>query len=693
MGRPYLQEMALLEATYSFSAERELRDLGDAVDSLRSRSLLVVGSGGSLGASAFAAKLHEERARLPARAMTPLDFVQHPIPQSAGVLLLSAGGGNPDIMAAARHAIDSEYAPVIAVSTRTETPLKGFLDGHPFSTGFEIVGPSKKDGFLATNSLVLTCTALARAYGVALPPSLPSIELLRGALSDPSRLDVQLRALLEGVGGKEIAEEYLDRQHITLLAHGWGVVPALDLESKWAESGFGSVGLTDPRNFAHGRHLGLSRRLEDTLVLGLQDGQAPRGSSAVLSRTLKNLPAACAAAVIGTPLAEAAGALDLLVRVFLLTGLVGQRHGMDPGRPRVPAFGRTLYRGGISKQASRASKSPRGLEDLWIGRKVTPLVWASAGESLRSGWRDRCGAWMKRAEATVVGGVALDYDGTLCETRHRHSPPSPAVGTALTRLLHAGLLIGIASGRGTSVIDGLRAILPEDTWHLVLVGMYNGTVQLLLSDEVPTDVAEVPSIGSAADALRSSAVVAETATIVERPRQLSIRPRMALPDGLLHRFVVEALQSLEDSAEIRAVASGHSVDVIPNGSSKAGVVAEMERQLNPSPSSSSLKVISIGDQGQAGGNDFDFLAHPLGLSVERASSSFESCWNVAAAGARRTVALLGYLEALRPDSSGQMHWSPHLASRFQEAGGCAPDAAKTTTGRGRVRPSRTDGRG
>src|SRR5690606_28220019 len=144
-------------------------------------------------------------------------------------------------------AVLSEVAAVVALCTRADTPLRTQLRAHRHASAFEFVGPSRKDGFLATNSLLLSCALLARAYGIDLPDDLP-------ALTAYSELDPKdVRALL--------------RPSTIALASGWAVPAAMDLESKWSEAGFGSVTVTDVRNVAHGRHHGLSRRFGETLVL------------------------------------------------------------------------------------------------------------------------------------------------------------------------------------------------------------------------------------------------------------------------------------------------------------------------------------------------------------------------------------------------------------------------------------------
>ena len=658
MGRPYVTELSLLPDTYDWALTTELATLKRAVETLRCRPLVVVGSGGSLGACAFAVRLQEQHARLPAKAMTPLEFVRHPVPQDASVLLLSAGGGNPDILAAARHAVSNEYAFVSGLCTRPATRLKNFLDCYPAAMGFELVGPSKKDGFLATNSLVLTCTVLARAFGIEMPTSLPALELARAALGNPRTLKLQLSEILEGFSDCRNFEKSIDRRHVTVLSDGWGVAPALDLESKWAECGFGSVVLTDPRNFAHGRHVGFARRSRETLVLGLELGEPSRGAASALTRTLRILPPSDAIAVLRSPLARAPGSLDLLVRVLLLTGLIGQRLGVDPGRPSVPVFGRKLYRSGIPRAASYR-KAP--LEDLWISRKVTPLVWHQADERSRRAWRKQCRSWLVAAEAMTLGGVVLDYDGTLCETRD--CPPSKEVGQALSRVIHSGLLLGIATGRGDSVLPPLRSVLPPDDWHLVTIGMYNGTVRIHLAQEVPAQSEADILIATAAEYLERSPTLSRVAQIVKSPKQLSIRPSMPLPFGLLHRFALEALQASAQLEGLAVTASGHSVDIGLASASKLDVVDELSSRLRSKSPDADLAILSIGDQGQAGGNDFRLLARPLGLTVDRTSSNFTSCWNVAAPGLKRSLALLSYLNAIQPSASGRLRWSAQRASR------------------------------
>ena len=622
MGRPYLEELVQLPDTYSHARAVPVERLEQWINDLRARPLVVVGSGGSLTACHFAARLHESRAQLPARVLTPLEFVRQPPLYDSSVLLLSAGGGNRDILAAARHGALTEYHDVLGVCTRTDTALAAQLAPVRHAAVLEFENPAGKDGFLATNSLLLTCVLLARAYGAELPKDLPALA------NDPTEA-------VEPAGA-------FRRRGLVGLAGGWAAAAAADFESKWGEAGLGTVTVLDRRNFAHGRHFGALRRAEDTAVIGF----ATEDEHGALNQTLKLLPATIPRACIATPLEGESGAIDLVVQVMLLAGEVARLDGIDPGRPRVPEFGRRLYHGGmgVTRTATGAA------EDLWISRKLSSVVWHNAPEEIRAHWRTLCRRWRKGVESTPIGGVVFDYDGTLCEAEERLTVPSGAVAAALARLVDMGLVVGVATGRGRSVLHALRGALPKPLWSKIWVGMYNGA-RLQRLDEPDLEHGEIhPHVIGASERLSASPVLSRLAHFSLQPGQVCVRPAAPLPTGLLRRFVEEELTGGGWAVETRS--SGHTVDVVARGVTKMAVVDYLQGQLKTGQA-----VMTIGDQGQAGGNDEHFLAHPLGLSVEHASSRFDGCWNVAPPGARRTVALLAYLAALRPATSGAF-WSP-----------------------------------
>src|SRR5208282_6622887 len=126
---------------------------------------------------------------------------------------------------------------------------------HEFPT------PVRKDGFLATNSLLATTVLLIRAYEHIFSVS-PSLPPTLSQLLDPDQSRPQFVTQLEQ-GFLPLCE----RRTITVL-HGHTTQPAaVDIESRFTEAALANVQLADYRNFAHGRHHWLARMADDTSVL------------------------------------------------------------------------------------------------------------------------------------------------------------------------------------------------------------------------------------------------------------------------------------------------------------------------------------------------------------------------------------------------------------------------------------------
>ena len=114
-------------------------------------------------------------------------------------------------------------------------------------------GLPRRDGFLATNSLLATEVWLARAYANSfssisdLPDSPRS--LLYDGMSEGNFGELIL-GLMQELGGRDT---------IVILHDSWGRPAAVDAESKLTEAGLVNVHLADYRNFAHGDITGLTR--------------------------------------------------------------------------------------------------------------------------------------------------------------------------------------------------------------------------------------------------------------------------------------------------------------------------------------------------------------------------------------------------------------------------------------------------
>lgn len=614
MGRPYKDELAAIPETLDWAAGASLADATRIVRATSSHSLIVIGSGGSVTACHLIAKLHAEYARQPVRVMTPFEFLLQPSDGVSSVLLVSAGGSNRDILMAAEKATTASYENVCAIVAKTVSPLQRRLGELPHTVVASFDVPFGKDGFLAVNSLIATSTLMSRAYAEAFSRDWTKPIMLR--LSGP--IDAALRP------------------SILVLAAGWSWPAALDLESKFNEAGLGTVVCTDHRNFAHGRHHGLAQRASSSGVLALSTPDC----RSLSNRTLRLVPASIPRLHLVTDSMEAAGTIDLIGQVIQLVGRVGDHQSIDPGKPHVADFGRRLY----SLSIARTREAPPMI-DTWVERKVSCNVWSSASESERNVWRMAFRKWAAIIEGSRFGAIALDYDGTLCEAYERAGNPRSEVAKALSRILREGIRLGIATGRGDSVLPALRKSIPAQFHSQVVVGLYNGAVVGSLGDVEERlrdgERNRLDGLNPVAATLESSEVLLAIAEVRRRYGQLTITQRRPLPAGFLYRHVTETLCRQPGILESCAVhESGHSIDVILKTVSKLAVVNLLEE--------ADRSVLTVGDQGQFRGNDFAFLSRPESLSVERVSTALDRCWNLAPRGWRGTAALIRYLDALRP---------------------------------------------
>ena len=607
MGRSYPSELGRIPATIDWALRQDVAALRRTLlQELGGHNLVAIGSGGSLTAAAFAALLHEAATGRLARAATPLEAITRSPLRDTGVLLLSARGTNVDIRRAAEMLPQLGYDAVSTVTTRRGSPLGRILMGYG-ATAHEFTVPGGRDGFLATNSLMATLVLLHRAV----------------LSTDGSPDEGDLATSHPSVTGSETV---LGNRTLVVLAQGWAVPAALDFESRFSEAALANVTVTDPRNFAHGRHHWLSLHAADTGIVSLET----RGSTREAARMLRFLPKDTDVLRVTSAREGPAATIELVRAVMEFAGHVAKARGIDPGRPFVADFGRRLYRAGAT-----LSVKPREAMPVAKKRRALSLNPQSNEDTLTNALRE----FVQRLEGTAFGGLVVDYDGTLCTRVHRSDPLAQDIQDELNRLLGEGIVLGVASGRGNSVHTTLRAALHRQYWNRVVVGLYNGAKVVELSEDVREPAGDIPqSLAVALSRMRPLETMLGFEAVV-RPHQISLRLRNGPDPSELRTVVIEQLAEIDD---VSIVTSSHSVDIVPLGTSKTAVVDAL-RSKRPGC------ILRIGDQGAAGGNDFELLNTGLSLSVDRVSSSLVTCWNLGAPAIAGPSLTLQYLRALRAD--------------------------------------------
>src|SRR5215475_2401486 len=161
----YEIELQQLGETYRAASIADITRVKSAIAGASESSIIGIGSGGSYTVASLLCNLHEAYTGRVSRPSTPLEIICNPtLASSSPVFLVSAEGKNPDIIEALRRARMHSARPVHVITNRSESPL---IDAAALLTdaSVHIFELAEKDGYLATNSLLLDATLVARAYG------------------------------------------------------------------------------------------------------------------------------------------------------------------------------------------------------------------------------------------------------------------------------------------------------------------------------------------------------------------------------------------------------------------------------------------------------------------------------------------------------------------------------------------------
>ena len=597
------------------------------------RHVLSIGSGGSAIAAEYLARCRDTLGLGPTTVQTPMQVVldQHDL-MASDVWLFSAGGDNPDVVAASRAALDRK-ARRLDLITRNPDATAANIVKHGGGTVHVVPVAESKDGYLATHSLLSSVVALLLACDSASRDP-------RGTLRLLDRLSSHLTEMRNHATRElRIASLAHLRRNDTVLVTGDPLLRPLAvlLDTSIWEASLCHVQTTDFRNMAHGRHAWLYHRQEETLILaltGLDSRPTWAAIDAVLPTSLRRLAfdhGACGRLENALALVNGLGVIEAMGSVL----------ETDPGKPGIGDFGRSIY-------------DDRSLADLaetmpaQVRHKRAAIARSDAhnpaDDPLHMIGRDR----MEALSQAEIGGAVFDYDGTIVTTDGRWSVPDHAIVEELVRLHRAGLMIGIATGRGGSAGEDLRKVLPADMLPSIPIGYHNGghlrTADVNIDHDHP--LAD-PAITETAAWLRGRGDLFLRHEFKHREVQITVdMERLCHP----YRFPVDLGKCAPFAdGRVRVMGSGHSYDIVPAASSKL-VVLEMLKARLPA----GAEVLCFGDSGSQPGNDHALLSHRFGISVGDVCGAAHGCWSLFGAGPIGPDALLRILRALRPVEVGRI---------------------------------------
>ena len=605
MGKPFNKELDQLMDTVFWAAHLQIENIQKVINCYNA-PVYIVGSGGSLSACYFAANLFTAKGIF-AKAITPLElFYSKATFRNANFIFISASGKNTDILFGFKVAVKSEPLSILSICMKENTKIGILSKMYSGCTTIEFNCPSKKDGFLATNSLI--------AYYVI---------LYRSILKKSLNLDYKINEPVISNFIKELKKDTT----ICILYSGLTQSVAIDLESKFTEAGLGHILLADYRNFAHGRHNWFDKKKNSAIV-----ALVTNSDHLLCDHTLNLLPKEIPKFKLVSKLDNYETAIELLLQSFYIVKAIGEKEKIDPGKPGVPEYGSKIYNLRYEKLlvSNENTYKITPIEEMALLRKVKTFSLNECTSTEIKMWRNAYSAFIKKISEAKFGGIILDYDGTICSSKNRLIGLTSELAFFIIEYLKKGFVLGIVSGRGKSMRADLNKIFKKDTEYLkrnIVLGYYNGSDIASLDEEEKPDKTKPlhESLSVIKRRLEELNITAE-----ESPNQLSFGSNGENSWQTLKGRLCNEIMLL-NLPDIQMVESSHSIDIIPRKEgSKNNIITFCKhrcKELNIKQD-----FLFIGDKGQWPGNDYELLSNSYSLSVDEVSADFETCWNICPAG-------------------------------------------------------------
>lgn len=631
----YDLELERLSQTYNDAMQMDIASLKKAIAGSSEFSLIGVGSGGSFTVASLLCSLHESYTGRVSRPSTPLEIICNPtLASTSPVFLISAEGKNPDITEAMKRARHHSARTVHVISNKMLCPL---IEEQRKLTDVKshIYEFAQKDGYLATNSILLNSVVIARAYE----------ELDHKKNTLPNNFD-ELK-----VGGITVStwiseafdfiNEAVKRKALTIVYSPLLRPIAIDLESKLSEGALLHVQISDLRSYAHGRHLWLSERPHDCAILALVEpslGNLWNGMRSFFPKTVPTYE-------MKLDGAEPKNLIAGLVAQMYFIGEVGRAAVKDPAKPKVADLGRSLY----YMPLPEIIPPPTGVASIEASKyDVIGAHWPTARKS--GVIKRSCSQFTSELARKNFRAVIFDYDGTLCSSQQKDEAPSPEVLNHISALVKNRVIVGIASGRGGSIQEKLIEALPAEVMEHLVFGLYNGGA--ITKGNIPPTSGHFTSEFLSHVSRIISGLKKTGAPIIDykttQPYQVSVKFREGLHTANMWFVIADSLKQAGLDLS-RIVKSKHSVDILANNVNKSRLIAEVIQNYKVDP----YDILTIGDQGAWPGNDSSLLEHKFSLSVDEPSRRLDRGWKLAPSHKRDVDATVWYLEkmAIAPDGT------------------------------------------
>jgi len=616
--------------TIGLVTPEDILPISNALIDGASKSVIAIGSGGSAIAARYLASCRADITDSPTLVQTPYEFVfgdEHL--HGYQVWIFSGRGENHDARSALGAAMARGCKDIHFVTSNPLSPLISDF-GHTGIKTHLVQVADVKDGFLATHSLFAALTGLLLAIDRAVgadPFQDRKSDLISAIERKRSKLEIER---VRHLYGSIVETDTLILVHEPRLA-----AAAEALQTSVWETGLCPIQVTDLRNLAHGRHAWVHRRAPSTVLVGMLDVRTEKLWTSFVEKFPNTLRSSAT-------YYKGVGRLEQYIAVIdamMIVEAIGSAVNLDPGKPVLSEHARAIYDDpwlatvgeGLPSPVRRKIRATRQHDRAFLYPDISAESYEAYRHSL---------------SAAKFSAIVLDYDGTVVTTEGRLDPPGEAIIKELKRLLDGGFGLGIASGRGGSVGERLREILPQQYHSRIVMGYYNGGYVTHLDIDIRDQPApKSPKINECRAWLETKRPEL-ISCIKDHGPQLTISIK-SLTDRLK---LIEEIRLAPPIADgyLKIVQSGHSIDIVLASSSKTSVLTTLGFKLNHA----TLNILCVGDSGGRLGNDYDLLGQGHGVSVGDVCSRTDTCWTLFDSTILGPAALLRILTALKPLDNG-----------------------------------------
>jgi hypothetical protein len=328
----FADKLNRLPATLALAPDGPAVLLAEVLRESRGRTAVAVGLGSSAVTAEYFARCRSTLGLGRTLIQTPMELVLGDDLAGDEVWLFSGAADSPDISAAFRAALGSTFGPVRLVTVRPDSPRAIEVAAHPRGKVITVPVADLKDGFLATHSTMAIIAALLLASDLL-------TEQPRGSTLAVSLSEGAARTMSDA--GDSVST-FRSGDALLILHDPQVKAAAVLVETSLWQTGIAPVQRVDFRNFAHACHVWTTRHPSSMLVLALTAAESVR----VWEPISNVLPADVRK---GTLHFGSAGRFQLARGILAGLGIVralGERTGIDPGRPERGGLALTIYENG-----------------------------------------------------------------------------------------------------------------------------------------------------------------------------------------------------------------------------------------------------------------------------------------------------------------------------------------------------------